>query len=1057
MVDLFSFLDDNPTADDAMQVGEVASSVNTSTKRKGSHELTDADGGKLPSLKRLRLSDSSRQTPLRPITLDDFETEAKRDVAAIAGLQGNEETGVRLELKHHQGSPPSCCSPGHNYEPISEHVPPAKPAREYAFELDPFQKVSVSVIQRNESVLVSAHTSAGKTVVAEYAIAQCLERKQRVIYTSPIKALSNQKYRDMVALFGDVGLMTGDVTINSSATCLVMTTEILRSMLYRGSEIIREVAWVIFDEIHYMRDKERGVVWEETIILLPHTVRYVFLSATIPNAMQFAEWICQIHDQPCHVVYTDYRPTPLQHYLFPSHAEGIYLVVNEKGEFKDENFTKAMGQLQARAEDPADSHSGKGRKGNSRKGGEKKEAPSDILRLVKRIVSGNNHPVIVFSFSKRDCDGHALAMAKSELNSEEEQSQVSHICSSALAVLPSEDSEFPHISQLIPLLRRGVGIHHSGLLPILKELVEILFQEGLIKVLFATETFSIGLNMPAKTVVFTGSRKFDGREQRTLSSGEYIQMSGRAGRRGLDDRGIVVLMCDEKLDPIVAKNMINGQPDRLDSAYHLGYNMTLNLMRIEGISAEYILERSFFQFQSRASIPQLETDLKAHQQLQNTFAIDNEVLVAEYYNVRQQLDRLANDMTAVITHPAYCLPFMKPGRLIHIKFRDLDFGWGILINYQKRKTSNKHDVATLPPNEQYVLDVLLNCAPGSAAPAKKTDVCPTPGGVMPCPSNVSGIPLVLPVLLSTVQGISHLSAYLPKDLRPDGTRRAVWNAILEIKRRFPDGISLLDPVENMGIKDDKFVEITQKIEVLESKLFANPLHADPRLPELYTLYSKKLECQERIRTLEQQINTIHNTVMFDELKSRKRVLRRLDFIKSDILELKGRVACEISTGDELLLTNLLFDGVFNTLGPEQCAALLSCFVLDEKSENPTKITSELAAPLRILQEQARRIAKVSNESKLDLDENAYVSSFRVELMEAVMCWCGGGSFTDTFKLTDMFEGSLIRVFRRLAELLRQMISASQVIGNSELQKIFEKALELLERPNTVIFCSSLYL
>lgn len=193
----------------------------------------------------------------------------------------------------------------------------------------------------------------------------------------------------MLAEFGDVGLMTGDVTINPSATCLVMTTEvnvlscfgaqslptsqILRSMLYRGSEIMREVAWVIFDEIHYMRDKERGVVWEETIILLPHTVRYVFLSATIPNAMQFAEWICKSHEQPCHVVYTDFRPTPLQHYLFPAGGEGIYLVVNEKGEFKEDNFSKAMGTLQEKmGEDPADPQSGKGRKGKSKKGGEKK-------------------------------------------------------------------------------------------------------------------------------------------------------------------------------------------------------------------------------------------------------------------------------------------------------------------------------------------------------------------------------------------------------------------------------------------------------------------------------------------------------------------------------------------------------------------------------------------------------------------------------------------------------------------------------------------------------------
>ena len=182
-----------------------------------------------------------------------------------------------------------------------------EPAKTYPFTLDPFQSQSILCIENDQSVLVSAHTSAGKTVVAEYAIALSLKNKQRVIYTTPIKALSNQKYREFHEEFSDVGLMTGDVTINPAASCLIMTTEILRSMLYRGSEIMREVGWVIFDEIHYMRDKERGVVWEETIILLPDNVHYVFLSATIPNARQFAEWIAHLHHQPCHVVYTDFR------------------------------------------------------------------------------------------------------------------------------------------------------------------------------------------------------------------------------------------------------------------------------------------------------------------------------------------------------------------------------------------------------------------------------------------------------------------------------------------------------------------------------------------------------------------------------------------------------------------------------------------------------------------------------------------------------------------------------------------------------------------------------
>lgn len=185
--------------------------------------------------------------------------------------------------------------------------PSSEPAKVYPFKLDTFQQEAINCIEKNESVLVAAHTSAGKTVCAEYAIAKSLKQKQRVIYTSPIKALSNQKYRDMQAEFGDVGLMTGDMTINPTATCLIMTTEILRNMLYRGSEIMREVAWVIYDEVHYMRDKERGVVWEESIILLPHKVRFVFLSATIPNAKEFVGWVAKTHHQPCHVVYTDYR------------------------------------------------------------------------------------------------------------------------------------------------------------------------------------------------------------------------------------------------------------------------------------------------------------------------------------------------------------------------------------------------------------------------------------------------------------------------------------------------------------------------------------------------------------------------------------------------------------------------------------------------------------------------------------------------------------------------------------------------------------------------------
>jgi ATP-dependent RNA helicase DOB1 len=368
-----------------------------------------------------------------------------------------------------------------------------------------------------------------------------------------IQALSNQKFRDLQEEFSDVGLMTGDITINPTATCLVMTTEILRSMLYRGSELMREVAWVIYDEVHYMRDSERGVVWEESIILLPHRVRFVFLSATIPNASQFADWICAIHHQPCHVLYTNYRPTPLQHYIFPQGGDGLHLVVDERGKFREANFQKAMGTLQSGNVDAAAADAmlssgnakkrGRGGGAKGKKGGQF----SDLHRIVKLIMERNLNPVIVFSFSKKDCEKFALALNKEDYTDDVEKDLVTQVYTNAIESLGEDDQKLPQVLALLPLLKRGIGIHHGGLLPILKEIVEILFSEGLIKALFATETFSIGINMPAKTVVFTNTRKWDGKDFRWVTSGEYIQMSGRAGRRGKDDRGLVIQMLDGKL------------------------------------------------------------------------------------------------------------------------------------------------------------------------------------------------------------------------------------------------------------------------------------------------------------------------------------------------------------------------------------------------------------------------------------------------------------------------------------------------------------------------------
>ncbi|KAL6058327.1 Exosome RNA helicase MTR4 [Balamuthia mandrillaris] len=929
---------------------------------------------------------------------------------------------------------------------------PANPARKYKFVLDPFQRTAVSCLERGDSVLVSAHTSAGKTVVAEYAIAMSLRDKQRVIYTSPIKALSNQKYRELYEEFQDVGLMTGDVTINPTASCLVMTTEILRSMLYRGSEIMREVAWVIFDEIHYMRDKERGVVWEETIILLPDKVRYVFLSATIPNAIEFADWIASLHQQPCHVVYTEYRPTPLQHYIFPAGGDGLHLVVDEQGRFREDNFQKALAQLASTESGPSNKPGGGGRGG--RRNRNAKGGAADCYKIVKMIMERNYEPVIIFSFSKRECESMALQMSKLDFNNDDEKKLVESVFMNAIDSLSDDDKRLPQVEHILPLLKRGIGIHHGGLLPILKEVIEILFQEGLLKALFATETFSMGLNMPAKTVVFTNVRKFDGQDFRTVSPGEYIQMSGRAGRRGLDDRGIIILMVDEKMEPHVAKNMLRGTADPLNSTFHLGYNMLLNLLRVEGVDPEYLIKRSFHQFQNDRSLPQRQERLQELEEKKKQITIPNEEVVAEYFYIREQLRKLKRLFVDTVNQPVHVLPFLQPGRLVHVVDKDEDWGWGVVVNFQKKNSPATKQTQAMGSGGNYIVDVLLKCAPSQNKGERPRPYKPTQQGSS---SSNEGQVEVVPVMLPLLEAISAVRVYVPKDLRSAENRQSVGRTINEVLKRYgADGPTLLDPIEDMNITDEGFRKVVRKIETLENRLQANAAFKSPEMSERYTLYTQKIELEAEIRSLRKFIQQSQDVVLKDKLVQMKRVLRRLGLTnKENIIELKGRVACEINAADELVLTELIFTGVLNELTVEQIVAIVSCFVFEEKSDSNQKLQDELVGPLKQLQDAARKVAKVMAECKITIDVEEYVEKFKPHMMDVVFSWCKGAKFADICKMTNVFEGSIIRCMRRLEELLRQLCAAAKAIGNTELEAKFAEGITKIKRD--IVFAVSLYL
>lgn len=524
-------------------------------------------------------------------------------------------------------------------------------ARLWPFELDTFQKEAIYHLENGDSVFVAAHTSAGKTVVAEYAIALSAKHMTKSIYTSPIKALSNQKFRDFRHEFNDVGILTGDVQVNPEASCLIMTTEILRSMLYRGADLLRDIEFVIFDEVHYVNDLERGVVWEEVIIMLPEHVTLILLSATVPNTYEFASWVGRTKKKDIYVISTPKRPVPLEHYLWADKT--MYKIVDADKKFIDKGWIGAnaaiagrkdkntasdqRGDVNGRTNQPQSQRGGstlgnqRGR-ANLRGRGQPLRATGNIARtgrgggrtsavqdkniwvhLVLHLKKQALLPACIFVFSKKRCEENADALSNVDFCTATEKSNIRMIIEKSLARLKLEDRMLPQIKRLRELLSRGIAVHHGGLLPIVKEVVEILFARSFVKVLFATETFAMGLNLPTRTVVFSGFRKHDGRTFRDLLPGEYTQMAGRAGRRGLDVVGTVIIVAsgvDEAPPVYVLKRMMLGDPTRLRSQFRLTYNMILNLLRVEALKIEEMIKRSFSENATQALLPEHEKQVK---------------------------------------------------------------------------------------------------------------------------------------------------------------------------------------------------------------------------------------------------------------------------------------------------------------------------------------------------------------------------------------------------------------------------------------------------------------
>ncbi len=471
----------------------------------------------------------------------------------------------------------------------------------FPFELDDFQKEAFKHINNDKSVVVCAPTGAGKTVIAEHAIHKAIENGKRVFYTTPLKALSNQKYSDFSSKYGinNVGLLTGDTSINRDAQIIVMTTEVFRNMLYGtnfGSvtENLKNVKFIILDEVHYMNDEQRGTVWEESIIYCPTNIQIVALSATVANAQQLTDWINTVHSRT-EIVNTDFRPVPLRFYYFDSSQPNTIL-----------SLLTPSGQLNSKIRPEKRQFYRRG----------KMPQRSVVKDVVKNLHEKDMLPAIYFTFSRKKCDEQMEKCSSLTLVTPEEKKQIKEIVDEYLA-----ENVYLYNNKHIEYVLNGVASHHAGLLPGWKVLIEKLFQKGLIKVVFATETLAAGINMPARSTVISSISKRTDVGHRALTPSEFLQMSGRAGRRGMDEIGYVVIVGTQFQTPEEVADLVLSEANPLESRFAPRYSMVLNLLqRFSLDEAKELILKSFGYFSANSRLTPLLKQQDENQKIINNLS-----------------------------------------------------------------------------------------------------------------------------------------------------------------------------------------------------------------------------------------------------------------------------------------------------------------------------------------------------------------------------------------------------------------------------------------------------
>ncbi len=873
-----------------------------------------------------------------------------------------------------------------------------------SFTLDDFQVQACKALEDGHGVLVAAPTGAGKTIVGEFAVYLALTTGKKCFYTTPIKALSNQKYSDLLETYGNdkVGLLTGDNSINSEAPIVVMTTEVLRNMLYAGSSTLQGLSHVVMDEVHYLADRFRGAVWEEVIIGLPESVAVASLSATVSNVEEFGEWLSTVRGDTVTIL-EEKRPVPLHQHVLVGRNLFPLFESDKPGEKRVNRQLERMARDDvqwSKAFDKNRSHT----RGKGGKRPRSRHRTPDRVDMVAQLDAEGLLPAICFIFSRNGCAAavEQCLNANLRLTSSSERDQILAHVDAACSHLPQEDLVVLGYGSFREALGRGIAAHHAGMLPTFKECVEDLFSQGLVKIVFATETLALGINMPARSVVIERLTKWNGETHVTLSPGEYTQLTGRAGRRGIDVEGHGVVLWQPGLDPTHLAGLASTRTYPLNSSFKPSYNMAVNLIpQLGRETARSLLEQSFAQFQAdRSVVGTARKVAKADE------ALDGYLEAAqcdlgdffEYAMLRRNLSKAES--------------------------RGAEFRRAALKDQAINSLHElrRGDIIRIPAGRWSGLAVILDPGPPND-PAGPRPMVLTEGRHARRLSIVD--------FPRAVEALGQMK--IPKNFNPrvPQSRRDLASVLITKGRDLPDRQTNSHPRANVA-EDPQIAKI-------RAELTAHPCHACPERESHARWAERWFKLENETASDRRRISERTNTIarQFDRVCA---VLDELGYLQGDDITAKGTRLQRIYGDLDLIVAECLDHGIWDGLNPAELAAVASGMTFETRRGEEAAVrmpTEKTVAVAERMLDVWERVDQLERQHRVGESRQP---DFSFAL--AVWSWVEGASLDVALSNADIAAGDFVRAMKQLIDLVAQIASASD---SDNVRKVARQALDGLRR------------